>query len=77
MKKYFLFVFMIFAFFVCGIFLSVSHRSRLSENYEIETRGENETMKSFEWWYTQRALPYEFIPRAGFQKAVRYLQSSM
>jgi photosystem II stability/assembly factor-like uncharacterized protein len=31
-------------------------------------------MRSFEWWYAQRALPGEMIPQKAFQKAVQQIQ---
>ncbi len=42
-----------------------------------ETPGESDALKSFEWWYAQRAYPFPLIPRGGFEKAARYLKSSM
>ena len=32
---------------------------------------------AFQWWYTQRAMPFELLPQGGYEKASRYLKYSM
>ncbi|MBI5020954.1 MAG: T9SS type A sorting domain-containing protein [Ignavibacteriales bacterium] len=39
-----------------------------------EKSGFTGAMKSFEWWYAQRALPGEMIPQKAFQKGVQQIQ---
>ncbi len=76
MKRKFSIILLSLISFFIG-YLGVVYHSKLSSNTNEQVKLESGAWKAFEWWYTQRALPYEFIPRAGFQKAVRYLQSSM
>ncbi|MGA2623190.1 MAG: T9SS type A sorting domain-containing protein [Bacteroidota bacterium] len=39
--------------------------------------GETHAWEAFQWWYAQRALPDEMIPKGAFQKAAQYTRLSM
>ena len=63
--------------FTIGIQLTISPLRLKEAVEESDKAGESDALKSFEWWYTQRALPYDNIPHTAFQKAARYLKTSM
>lgn len=42
-----------------------------------EKKGEDHAQEMFEWWYSQRALPFDYIPAGAFQKAVLYAKTKM
>lgn len=39
--------------------------------------GETNAWEAFQWWYAQRALPGEMIPKGAFQKASEYTRLSL
>ncbi|MDI6766712.1 MAG: T9SS type A sorting domain-containing protein [Bacteroidota bacterium] len=45
--------------------------------HKNEILGRSDAYRSFEWWYAQRALPFEMIPQSSYQKAVQYLKGTM
>ena len=77
MKRVFTYTFSICIIFIIGFFFSSHQTPNIRMLGESEERGESDALESFEWWYAQRALPYDFIPHDGFQKAARYLNTSM
>jgi len=59
------------------VIISFVVRNKTGERENSIERGESDALHSFEWWYAQRSLPNDTIPRDGLQKAFRYVQSSM
>src|SRR5437867_2241882 len=60
------------------IFLSIAlTRVAPGHRSEHDGPGESDALRSFDWWYDQRALPYALIPHGAFEKAARYVRSSM
>ncbi len=55
-----------FITFFLGL-LVVFHRAPVNL---IENEKEDHAMEMFDWWYSQRALPFGYIPAGAFQKAL-------
>jgi photosystem II stability/assembly factor-like uncharacterized protein len=60
---------------ICFIlsFLNLLDQTRQCPLGYDESEGYSGAMRSFEWWYSQRALPYNFIPARAFQTAQKQL----
>ena len=41
------------------------------------TKRDDHAMEMFDWWYSQRALPFDHIPAGAFQKAALYAKTKM
>lgn len=61
--------------FVLGFWLIITKQP--STSYKNEPLGATDAFKSFEWWYAQRALPFDFIPRGAYEKAAHYVRSKI
>jgi len=71
-------IIVVIVFFLSALlFVSVRQHAPLREPEKEVERGESDALKSFEWWYAQRALPYDTIPREGFERAARYVKNVM
>ncbi|MBI5477155.1 MAG: T9SS type A sorting domain-containing protein [Ignavibacteriales bacterium] len=60
---------------ICFIFsfLNLLDRTERCPLEYDESEGYSGAMRSFEWWYSQRSLPYDFIPARAFQTAQKQL----
>jgi photosystem II stability/assembly factor-like uncharacterized protein len=56
----------IIALFVASFLLTLY---RTSDNRRKELK-EDHAMEMFDWWYSQRALPFDHIPAGAYQKAI-------
>lgn len=64
--------------FLSAMFYTSARKDTFVREQEPQgERGESNALKSFEWWYAQRALPYDTIPREGLQRAARYVKNVM
>src|SRR5258707_6858894 len=54
---------------------SPPHR-QLPAHKSPEEREDN-AREMFEWWYNQRAFPYELIPQGAFERAASYAKTKM
>ncbi|HMD14366.1 MAG TPA: hypothetical protein VKI62_07065, partial [Bacteroidota bacterium] len=68
---------LLFVVTIIFVITSFVFRNKSGEHESEIERGESDALHSFEWWYAQRSLPNDTIPRDGLQKAFRYVQSSM
>ncbi|MBI4548978.1 MAG: T9SS type A sorting domain-containing protein [Ignavibacteriae bacterium] len=50
---------------------------KTTDHHETRRVGESDALRSFEWWYNQRAYPYELIPQGAFERAARYVNASI
>ncbi|MBA4312989.1 MAG: hypothetical protein C0417_10205 [Chlorobiaceae bacterium] len=68
--------FQLFIISICFVlpFILIVEKQNRSSSQEEKTPGFTGAMRSFEWWYAQRALPGEMIPQKAFQKAVQQMQ---
>src|SRR5258706_12045508 len=55
--------------------LAPAHR-QVSAHKSPEEREDN-AREMFEWWYNQRAFPYELIPQGAFERAATYAKTKM
>src|ERR1041385_8067268 len=61
--------------FLLSLFYTVQHGMR--NHFDEERKETSHALEAFEWWYAQRAAPNDLIPNGAFQKAARYVTSSM
>ncbi len=61
--------------FLLGFWLTIYKHP--SSTHIKDVLGRSDAYRSFEWWYAQRALPFDMIPQGGYHKAVRYLKFTM
>jgi photosystem II stability/assembly factor-like uncharacterized protein len=55
--------------------LSTAHRP--APSHKTPDEREDNAREMFEWWYNQRAFPYDLIPQGAFQKAASYAKTKM
>ena len=53
--------------FTLTFLLSPTHRTAPAHKSPEER--EDNAREMFEWWYNQRAFPYELIPKGAFERA--------
>ena len=75
MKNKFLKILFTLLSFAIGFLLIVNHPNTLIPVQKYF--GESDAFKSFEWWYAQRALPFELIPQGAFEKAANYAKTKI
>src|SRR5260370_35830917 len=61
--------------FAFTFLLSSAHRT-VPAHKTPEEREDN-AREMFEWWYNQRAFPYEMIPQGAFESAASYAKTRM
>ena len=61
--------------FTLTFLLSFTHRP-VPMHKTPEDREDN-AWEMFQWWYNQRAFPYELIPQGAFEKAAAYARTKM
>lgn len=64
--------FLSFVLFLCTFWSILQHETRTRP--EPHERG---AWGAFEWWYGQRAQPFDLIPPQGFQRAATYARTAM
>jgi photosystem II stability/assembly factor-like uncharacterized protein len=69
-KIFFVVIIIAFSFLITGF---QSNKSTLQN----EIKEEGNALKSFEWWYAQRAYPDEFIPAKAYKRAFEYYNLSL
>lgn len=63
--------------FSLALMLTISG-NRTSEGERGEnTPGQSNAMDAFQWWYGQRALPFDRIPKGALQRAANHMKSKM
>ncbi len=62
----------ILLFFICFFF--VKNNTRVASR---EEEREDHALDAFEFWYNQRAIPYDAIPKDNYLRAVQYVQTAM
>src|SRR6266446_4716471 len=61
--------------FTLTFLLSPTHRTAPAHKSPEER--EDNAREMFEWWYNQRAFPYELIPKGAFERAASYAKTKM
>ena len=75
MRSKFLTISFTFVCFFLSLFISL--RDTENRSGQGEENEKSHALEAFEWWYMQRALPYEMIPSGAYQKAVQYAKTKM
>src|SRR5258706_7800314 len=75
MKTRLLFLSVAVVAFPLTFLLSPTHRPAPAHKSSKER--EDNAREMFEWWYNQRAFPYELIPRGAFERAASYAKTKM
>ncbi len=61
--------------FTASFLFTIKHPTPVDHDSNEERSGD--AWGAFQWWYAQRALPYDSIPQGAFQKAVSYAKTKM
>ena len=76
MRRAIFFILIVVCFIVSFLF-TIGIKKPLPTKTLTEQQEGGNAWRAFQWWYAQRALPYDLIPQDAFQKAARYAKTSM
>jgi photosystem II stability/assembly factor-like uncharacterized protein len=58
-------------FFIAGILIITAHDRIHFGDWDSDRDESAEAAEAFQWWYAQRALPYDTIPHSAFKQAFK------
>ena len=71
------FICVILSIFVFIIFSNILKQSRAKLDTGFTEPTASGAWYAFQWWYSQRAYPYDLIPKGSFEKASKYVKQTL